>query len=125
MLPGLEPDIGTVTEEFAAVLPIARLADRVPAAAYHTETVTEAPGESVTGGPATTVPYGSTRGTAAENWFGSAPLTVRPLIVIGGWPVPPRLVNVSGVLTGWPTETVPKSMLDVDTPSRFAVLVGG
>jgi hypothetical protein len=35
------------------------------------------------------------------------------------------LVNVSGVLAGWPTETVPKSMLDLDTPTRFAVLVGG
>jgi len=32
---------------------------------------------------------------------------------------------VSGVLTGWPTETVPKSILDRDSPSRFAVLVGG
>ncbi len=125
-LPGLEPDIGTVNEEFAAVLPIVRMADRVPlAAAYHTVRVTEAPGASVTGGPVTTVPDGSTRGTAAENWFGSAPLTVRLLIVIEGSPVPPRLVNVSGVLAGWPTETVPKSMLDLDTPTRFAVLVGG
>jgi hypothetical protein len=125
-LPGLEPDIGTVNEELAAVLLIIRLADRVPfAAAYHTVRVTEAPGASVTGGPVTTVPEGSTRGTAAENWFESAPLTVTPLIVIEGSPVPPRLVKVSGVLTGWPIETVPKSMLDLDTPTRFVVLVGG
>jgi hypothetical protein len=34
------------------------------------------------------------------------------------------LVNVNGVLTGWPTETVPKSMLDLDTATRFAVLIG-